>query len=377
VSVPRRGSDSIALAHDYLLVMRGAERTFAAIADIAPSAPIYTLLYDREGTRGRFATHPVVASRLQHLRLRQGSFRSLLPLYPVAVSTLSTNRYDLVVSSSSAFAHGVPVREGAVHVCYCHTPFRYAWFARDWARDELRPALRPFVDATLNGIRQRDIRIARRVTHYVANSRLCQERILRFWKREAPVVHPPVEVERFSRAEPEDFFLIVSEVIRHKRIPFALEAARRAKRKVVVVGDGPDLPRLRAEYAGIHEFRGRLSDRELENLYPRAKALIVPAVEEFGIAAVESQAAGRPVVGVAAGGLIETVVPGETGELVPIGDVDALAEAIAYVDFDRFSEDRLRQNAERFSVESFRRRFVAEVRRAQRRPAGSELALTA
>ena len=370
-------SAPIALAHDYLLVMRGAERTFAAIADIAPSAPIYTLLYDREGTGGRFARHSVVASSLQRLGVRQKSFRALLPLYPVAAASLPTDRHDLVLSSSSAFAHGVPVRDGAVHVCYCHTPFRYAWFERESALRELPPALRPFLDATLNGLRRRDLRIARRVTHYLANSRLSQERILRFWNREAPIVHPPVEVERFSSAEPEDFFLVVSEVVRHKRIPFALEAVRRANKRVVVVGDGPDLARLRAKYAGIHEFRGRLPDRELEDLYRRAMALIVPAVEEFGIAAVESQAAGRPVVGVAAGGLTETVVPGETGELVPRNDVDALAEVIAYTDFSRYSRDRLRRNADRFSTESFRRRYVAEVRRAQGQPADSELALTA
>jgi glycosyltransferase involved in cell wall biosynthesis len=375
--LPQGNSDSVALAHDYLLVMRGAERTFAAIADIAPSAPIYTLLYDREGTAGRFARHPVIASGLQHLRVRQKKFRALLPLYPVAAANLSTNRHDLVLSSSSAFAHGVPVREGAVHVCYCHTPFRYAWFERERTLGDLPSALRPFVGATLNGIRRRDVQVARRVTCYVANSRLSQERILRFWNREAPIVHPPVEVERFSSAEAEDFFLVVSEVVRHKRIPLALEAARRANRKVVVVGEGPDLARLRAKYAGVHEFRGRVSDSELEDLYPRAAALIVPAVEEFGIAAVESQAAGRPVVGVAVGGLTETVVPGETGELVPKDDVDALAEVLAYMDFSRFSSQRIRRNAERFTTELFRRRFVAEVRRAQGRPAHSQLALTA
>jgi glycosyltransferase involved in cell wall biosynthesis len=375
--VSPRNSESIALAHDYLLVMRGAERTFASIADVAPSAPIYTLLYDRDGTSGRFGGHPVVTSALQHLRVRQSSFRALLPLYPVAAASLHTNRHDLVLSSSSAFAHGVPVREGAVHVCYCHTPFRYAWFERARTLREMPAAMRPFVGATLNRIRRRDLQIARRVTCYLANSRLSQERILRYWNREAPIVHPPVEVERFSSGEPEDFFLVVSEVVRHKRIQLALEAARRAGRKVVVVGEGPDLGRLRTKYAGVHEFRGRVSDTELEDLYPRAAALIVTAVEEFGIASVEAQAAGRPVVGVAAGGLTETVTPGETGELVPKDDVDALAEVLRYTDFGRFRGEQLRENAERFRPDAFRRRFVAEVRRAQGRPARAELALTA
>jgi glycosyltransferase involved in cell wall biosynthesis len=221
------------------------------------------------------------------------------------------------------------------------------------------------VAATLRRIRRRDLAIARRVTRYVANSILCQERIHRFWDREAPVVHPPVAVDRFTIGEPEDFFLVVSEVVRHKRLPLALEAARRASRKVVVVGEGPELPRLRAEYADLHEFRGRVSDEQLAELYRRALALIVPNVEEFGIAAVEAQAAGRPVVGAQAGGLTETVVPGVTGVLVPQGDVDAMAEALAYTDFTGFDSRRLRRNAERFSTAAFQQAFAQEVRRAR------------
>ena len=355
---------SVGLAHDYLLVMRGAERTFAAIADLAPSAPVYTLLYDREGTEGRFDGHVVTTSWLQHLRIRQRGFRGLLPLLPVAAASLSAVDHDVVVSSSSAFAHGLRTRADAVHVCYCHTPFRYAWFERDRALSEVARPLRPALDLTLRAIRRRDVRIARRLTRYVANSKLCQERIRRYWDREAKVVHPPVEIERFSPGEPEDFFLVVSELVRHKRIAAALDAAGRARRRVVVVGEGPELDSLRARYGDAHEFRGRISDEELEALYPRALALLVPGVEEFGIAAVEAQAAGRPVVGVDAGGLQETVIPNETGALVPDGDVDAMAEVLAQTDFTRFDPRRARANAERFSRAEFQRRLAAEVDQA-------------
>jgi glycosyltransferase involved in cell wall biosynthesis len=354
---------SVGLAHDYLLVLRGAERTFAAIAALAPSAPIYTLLEDRAVTSARFGGHPVVTSPLQRLHVSQRHFRALLPLMPVAAAALSAAEHDVVVSSSSAFAHGIRTG-GAVHVCYCHSPFRYAWFERERARGELPAPLRPLLDLTLGGIRRRDLRIAPRVTRYVANSRFCQERIRRFWDRDAAVVHPPVEVERFTPAEPEDFLLFVGEIVRHKRLPLALEAARRAGRRMVVVGDGPELATLSAQYAGTHEFRGRVSDSELERLYPRALALVVPGVEEFGIAAVEAQAAGRPVVGADAGGLTETVVPGETGELVPADDVNALAEALREVDFTRYDPARIRRNAERFSTETFQRRLAAEVDQA-------------
>ena len=357
---------SIGLAHDYLLVMRGAERTFAAIADMAPSAPIYTLLHDREGTSGRFDSHRIVTSPLQSLGVRQKRFRALLPLFPYAAGRLSATEHDVVVSSSSAFAHGIRTAPDAVHVCYCHTPFRYAWFERERALAEVPRPVRPALDLTLRGIRRRDLRIARKVTRYVANSRFCQERIRRFWNRDAPVIHPPVEVDRFVPGEPEDFFLIVSEVVRHKRLPLALEAARRAGKRVVVVGEGPELPKLQERYAGIHEFLGRVSDADLERLYPRTLALLVPGIEEFGIAAVEAQAAGRPVVGVDAGGLRETVIPGETGQLVPEDDVDAMTEALAYTEFARFDAQRLRRNAERFSREAFQHRLAAEVAGALR-----------
>jgi glycosyltransferase involved in cell wall biosynthesis len=355
---------SVGLAHDYLLVMRGAERTFAAIADLAPAAPVYTLLYDRDGTGGRFDGHDVTTSPLQRVGVRQRGFRALLPLLPAAASRLRTDRHDLVVSSSSAFAHGVHTRDDAVHVCYCHTPFRYAWFERDRALAEVRRPLRPALAHTLRRIRDRDVRIARRVTRYVANSRICQERIERFWGRESAIVHPPVDVDRFSPGEPEDWFLVVGEVTRHKRTEVALEAATRAGRRVVVVGDGPELPRLRARFGARHEFLGRVADDRLEELYPRALALIVPNVEEFGIAAVEVQAAGRPVVGVDAGGVRETVVPGETGELVADAGAGALAEALREVDFTRFDQAAARRNAERFARPRFQERLAAEVAQA-------------
>jgi glycosyltransferase involved in cell wall biosynthesis len=355
----------VGLAHDYLLVMRGAERTFAAIADLAPEAPIYTLMYDAAGTEGHFDGREVVTSPLQRLGVGQRGFRRLLPLYPLAAARLRADGHDIVVSSSSAFAHGVRVADDAVHVCYCHSPFRYAWFERERALAEVPAPLRPLLAATLRGIRRRDRAIASRVTRYVANSVFCQERIRRFWGRDANVVHPPVDVDRFTPGEPEDFFLVVGELVRHKRTDLALDAAERAGRRVVVVGEGPELERLRARYGHLHEFRGRLSDAELEDLYPRALALIVPNVEEFGIAAVEAQAAGRPVVGADVGGLTETVIGGETGELVPDGDLDALTEVLADGDFTRYDSGRIRRNAERFSTAEFRRRLTAEVEQAQ------------
>lgn len=349
------------LVHDYLLVMRGAERTFAAIADCWPAASIYTLLYDPVGTQGRFAERDVTASYLQHLGLRQHNFRRALPLFPRAVKDLRLSEHNLVVSSSSAFAHGVRLSPGAVHVCYCHSPFRYVWHERAQARGELPRLMRPTLHWVLERIRDWDRRAARSVTHYIANSETTRRRIREFYGREATVIHPPVDVDRFSIGEARDYALIVTELVRHKRVEIALQAAKRAGVPIKVVGTGPALAELKRSYAGCAEFLGRVPDSELPQLYAGARVYVMTSVEEFGIAAVEAQASGRPVVAAAAGGALETVVPGETGVLVPEDDVDALAEAIRYTDFDRFSPTAARRNAERFSAPRFRAQLRAEV----------------
>jgi glycosyltransferase involved in cell wall biosynthesis len=360
---PGPSASSIALVHDYLLTVRGAERTFEAIASYFPSAPIYTLLYDEGGTEGRFREHEILASRLGRLGLGQARFRMLLPLLPGAAERLPVRGHDLVISSSSAFAHGVRPHEGVQHVSYCYTPFRYAWHDYAIALEEVSWGARPFLRTVLKRIRDWDIAASRRVTHYIAISQVSQQRIAESWGRDATIVHPPVDVDRFAIGEPEDFFLVVAHLVRHKRIEIALEAARRAQVPIRVVGDGPDMRRLQALYGGSAQFLGRISDVELASLYSRARALVMPNIEEFGIAGVEAQAAGRPVVAAQAGGARETVLDGETGVLVTPESVSAFAEAMRAVDFDRFVPARIRENALRFSQERFRERFLAEVSR--------------
>jgi glycosyltransferase involved in cell wall biosynthesis len=344
--------------------MRGAERTFAAIADCFPGAPIYTLLFDREATGDRFGHRPVRVSGLQRLGVRQRGFRALLPLFPPAAERLLEDGHDLVVSSSSAFAHGVRVSPGATHVCYCHTPFRYAWHEQARAMEEVPPPLRPMLGRTLARVRDWDRAAAGRVTRYVANSQAARERIARYWERDAAVVHPPVEVDRFRIGEPDDFFLVVSELVRHKRVNHALEAAMRVRRPIKVVGTGPELRPLTERYGATADFLGRVSDVELADLYARARAVVVPGIEEFGIVAVEAQAAGRPVVAAGAGGARETVLDGVTGVLVKPDDPDELAEVMRHEDFDRFRPAALREHAQRFSPEAFRQRLMAEIQLA-------------
>ena len=350
----------VALVHDYLLVMRGAERTFAAIADMYQQAPIFTLLYDERGTNARFADHAITTSPLQRLGASQSTFRRLLPLYPSAVGRLRLAPSDLVLSSSSAFAHGVHVPPGAVHVCYCYTPFRYAWYEEDRALGETPRLLRPLLRSQLGHIRRWDLAASLGVDDYIAISELSRERIRRYYGREATIIHPPVETERFSVGEPGGSLLLVSEIVRHKRIQVALEAARRARAPIRVVGSGPDHPALQEAYPEV-EFLGRVDDDELAELYATARAVIVPSIEEFGITAVEAQAAGRPVIAAGAGGALETVLDRETGWLALPDSIESFVEAIDGIDGLGFSAERAIQNAERFSVAVFQERLSAHV----------------
>ncbi len=363
--------ERVVLAHDYLLVMRGAERTFAAIADLYAEAPILTLLYDEAGTDGRFAarSRSIATSPLQRLGVSQATFRRLLPLYPWAVERLRVPACDVLLTSSSAFAHGVRAPAGAVHVCYCYTPFRYAWYEQQRALGETPRAIRPLLRRQLERIRVWDLATSRRVDAFIAISQLSRERIMRYYGREAVVIHPPVETGRFTPGEPGDALLVVSEIVRHKRLQIALEAARRARAPIRIVGSGPDHAALSEAYPEA-EFLGRVGDEALAELYASARAVIVPSMEEFGITAVEAQAAGRPVIAAAAGGALETVLDGQTGRLARLDDVESFARAIASIDELDFSPERAVQNAERFSVAVFRERISEQVTLAAERSAG-------
>jgi glycosyltransferase involved in cell wall biosynthesis len=356
----------VSLAHDYLLVMRGAERTFAAIADLYAEAPIFTLLHDEHATGGYFAGREITTSPLQRLGIEQPTFRRLLPLYPYAVERLRLPDCDVVLSSSSAFAHGVRIPDGAVHVCYCYTPFRYAWDEEAYALSEISPLLRPLLRRQLRRIRAWDLSASARVDSYIAISALSGERIKRHYGRDAPIIHPPVETHRFTPGTPGDSLLLVSELLRHKRLELALEAARRARAPIQVVGAGPHEDTLRAAYPEA-EFLGRVSDEDLAGLYSRARAVLMPSVEEFGITAVEAQAAGRPVIAAAAGGALETVLDGKTGRLARLDDVDSFTRAIESIDALAFDPAQAAANAERFSVAAFQRRLSAEVMRVLER----------
>ncbi len=351
------------LVHDYLLVMRGAERTFQQIAACYPRSPIYTLLYDDRRLGRVFGDRVAGVSMLQRLPVRQTGFRRLLPLFPLAAERLDVGEHGVIVSSSSAFAHGIRPRRGTIHISYCHSPFRYVWHERDRALCEAPQMARRLLGRELDRIRRWDLDAASRVDHFIANSRITQQRIADFYGRDSVIVHPPVDVHRFAIGKPEDFFLIVGELVSHKRVADALLAAETAGRRVKIVGTGPDEVRLRSRFGHVAEFLGRVQDDHLTDLMARARAVIVPNVEEFGIVAVEANAAGRPVIGPNRGGTSETIIDGMTGVLFPTGDFDAVAEILRDVDFERFDPMTIRRSALRFRAEVFRERLRAEVRR--------------
>jgi glycosyltransferase involved in cell wall biosynthesis len=352
----------VALIHDFLLDIRGAERVFAALCDLYPDADLYTAVYDEQGTEGWFSHRDVNTSFLQRLRPTARTFRPLLPLYPYAMEALDLSGYDVVISSSSAWSHGVIVDPEAVHVCYCHNPFRYAWNAREQTLAGRPLPARAALGVILKRWRTWDFIAAQRVDRYVANSETTQRRIGRYFARESTVLHPPVETRRFTPASSVgEAYVVLSELMPHKRIDLAVEAFNRLGLPLLVVGNGPDARRLKRMAGRTISFTGRVSDAEAADLLARAKALVVTATEEFGIAAVEAQAAGRPVIALHEGGARETVVEGETGAFFDTADPAALAAAIRGFDPLAIDPEACVRNARRFDIEHFRRGMRAVV----------------
>jgi len=351
----------VALIHDFLLDLRGAERVFAAICDVWPEADVFTAVYDEAGTEGRFADRTVHTSFLQRLHPTAGTFRPLLPLYPHAVESFDLRGYDTVISSSSAWAHGVLVDPGAVHVSYCHNPFRYAWSEREATLRARNPLVRPVLRVLLSRWRQWDWIAAQRVDRYVTNSRMTAERVRRYLGRDSTVVHPPVEIDRFSPRAVGQHYVVLAELMAHKRLDIAIEAFSRLGLPLVVIGDGPDGRRLRRLAGRTVTFTGRLSDAGVAALLASARALVVTAVEEFGIAAVEALAAGRPVIALGEGGVRESVEPGVTGAFYERNDPAALAETVLAFDALAVDPAACRGAAEHFSVPRFQHRLAAVV----------------
>lgn len=340
--------------------MGGAERVAEAMHDSFPSAPMYTTVALPQSLPHRLRAADIRTSLLQKLPALDRRFRHYFMLYPLAVEHFDLSQYDLIFSSSSGYAKGVHRRRNAIHVCYCHTPMRWVWRYEDYvARERFGRVARTALPFCLWGLRRWDLRASRQPNYYIANSRLVAHRIRQIYGREAAVIPPPIDVNRFQMSnEVADYYLVLSRLMPYKRIDLAIEACKRSNRRLVVIGDGPDRPRLEALADDRIEFLGRQPD-EIVNYYAaRCRALLFPGEEDFGMAPLEANAAGRPVIAYRGGGAIETVEEGTTGVFFDHPDSRALAEAIEKFEGSRWDQLTLRRHAEKFDRTVFAFRIL-------------------
>jgi glycosyltransferase involved in cell wall biosynthesis len=346
----------VALVHDWLTGMRGGEKVLEVLCEFYPHADILTLFHIRGSVSPGIERHRIRTSWVQRLPFAAQHYRRYLPLFPFAIASFDLSPYDLVISTSHCVAKSVIPGDRTRHLCYCFSPMRYAWdqFDAYFGVDRVgvlanRLVYRP----VMTRLARWDAATATRAHRFVAISRHVSGRIARYYKRKASVVYPPVDTTFYRPAAvtPENQFLIVSALVPYKRIDLAIEACRRAGARLRIVGDGPERARLERIAGGEVTFLGPLSNEAIRDEYRRALAFILPGEEDFGIAALEAQACGRPVVALARGGALETVVDGETGVVFDQPTAESLATALARVQSLRVDGGRVRAHAEQFSRE--------------------------
>ena len=357
----------VALVHDYLMQgMRGAERVLAVFHELYPQAPIYTLLYDAQKMGPATADWDIRTSFLQKIPGARRLHRKLFALMPLAVERLNLSEYDLVISSSSAWVKNVRTPPQTPHICYCYSPARFLWH---WSDEYVRslpggPIAHTLVRATLPALRLWDRYGTRRVTEFVAISTTVQQRIRRYFGREATIIYPPVDTERFQPVgEQEDYFLIVSTLNPYKHVDLAIEAFNRLQLPLLIIGQGPEYKRLKQLAGATVQLLGWRDDAEVSYRMARCRAFIMPQEEDFGIAPVEAQSCGRPVIAYGAGGAIDSIIDGQTGLLFTPQTPEALCQAVRRFEQMDFDPEACRNNALRFRIERFKREFSAFVER--------------
>jgi glycosyltransferase involved in cell wall biosynthesis len=352
----------VALVHDYLNQMGGAERVVLAFHEIFPDAPVYTSIYDSRRVDPAFQKMDVRTTFMQKFPWITSHHQPYLPFYPFAMESLDLREYDLVLSSSSAFGKGVITRPDTVHICYCHTPMRWCWNYDEYVeREKLGKAVRSVLPFLITGLRVWDQTSSARVDHFIANSPVVAERIQKYYRREAIVIPPPVETSRFPfdpATQPEDYFLILSRLVPYKRIDLAIKACNRLGLPLVIIGSGRDEERLRSLAGPTIRFMGRLSDEAVVHYLTHCRAFLFPGEEDFGITPVEAQVCGRPVIAYGAGGALASVIDGVTGTLFPEQTVESLVEALSTFDEQKFDPMVIHNHALEFDKPRFRRRIL-------------------
>jgi len=343
----------VAVTHDWLTGMRGGEAVLEGILEVVPGAEIFTLFHFPGSVSAAIESRPIHTSRLQRLAARVRDYRTLLPLFPRAVRDWDLGGFDLVISSSHAVAKGADAR-GRPHLCYCHTPMRYVWDRFDdyFPRGPRRLVAKPIAAS----LRRWDVRASAGVTKFVANSSFVAARIRRFYDREAEVIHPFVD-EDFLRAPlaagRDDFHLVLSALVPYKRVELAVEAAEGSGRRLVVIGGGPLLASLSRRSGPNVRFLGNVSREVIIEHLSRARSLILPGVEDFGITPLEAMALGTPVVALGAGGVLDSVVSGQTGIFFDQAAVHSLRRALDEAESRQWDRAAIRARAATFSRERF------------------------
>jgi len=354
---------NIGFVHDWLTVRAGAEKVLEAALDLDQNAPIYTLVYRKEGfVHSPISTRRVITSFIERLPRGRRSYRSYLPFMPLAIEQFDLGDHEVVISSSHAVAKGALTRADQLHISYVHTPIRYAWdLQHQYLRESglergLRGALARWI---LHYIRDWDVASANRVDFFVANSRYVARRIHKIYRRKAKVVYPPVDVERFTpRSDRDDFYLALSRFVPYKKMDLIVRTFSQLGLPLVVIGDGPDFAKIERLAGSNVKLLGRQPDEVARDYMERCKAFVFAADEDFGITPVEAQAAGAPVIAFGRGGVTETVIEGKTGLFFGEQTEESLAEAVRRFEKEgrAFDAQAIRENAEQFS----KKRFLAE-----------------
>lgn len=352
----------IALAHDYLIQDGGGERVLQALQEIFPDAPTFTLFYDPKRSHPGFRNKDIRTSIIARWPFTKGREEWALPLMPMAIEHLDLSGYDVVISSSSAFAKGVIVQPGALHICYLHTPTRFLWEDRLSYIDELpQPRLiKRFLPPILHQLRTWDRIAAERPDIILTNSATSQRRIQRYYRRDAHVLHPPVDLSGIPVSTThEDYWITGGRLVGYKRFDLTVRAFAKLNIPLKIFGVGPELSRLKRLAGPKTEFLGRISDAEKITRIGHAIGFIHPQIEDFGITAVEAMAAGKPVIAYGIGGAAETVIPGITGLHLETQSWEDIGDAVIRFDAERYDSQAIRAHAERFSQERFAEQFRA------------------
>ncbi len=357
----------IALVHDYLTQLGGAEKVLKSFHRLYPDSPIFVLLFNKNKLKNEFKSELIITSWLQYMPFAINRHQWYLTFMPLAIESFDLSSYQAVLSSASSIAKGVKTPAHIPHICYCHTPTRYLWHDAERYIEELNyhKLIKKIVPLFLPRIKNWDWLAAQKVDYFIANSKTVQERIKKYYQRESKLIYPPVETKRFYISQKiEDYYLAGGRLVAYKRYDLIVQTFNKLGLKLKIFGQGPEYKRLKKWAKSNIKFLGAVNEEEKAKLFSRAIAFINPQVEDFGITTVEAMAAGRPVIAFRAGGALETVEAGKTGEFFEEQSWECLAYQLIHFQPEKYNPQYIKARAEQFNVERFERQIKEFVDRA-------------